>query len=89
MLDSFGESKNLVGPNQLNVFLLGAIVVGLTMAATMPVFMFIYTAPSFAPFVGLLGGLVVGPYIFMLYVVVYLTLLGEPTVRQQPGDQPL
>jgi phage FluMu protein Com len=73
VLDSFGASKNLVGPNPL----IGVIVVGLPIGALIPTFVAAFLVPPLAPLLGLLIDLIVVPYATMLCVVAYWMLRGE------------
>ena len=73
VFDSFTRSKILTYGNKMNLFVIGLLAILLSLAGAIPCG---------------LGLIFVIPYLRLLMVVVYLTLMGEQTVRQSPAEWP-
>ncbi len=75
VFDSFGVSRKLMVGNKVTLFVIGLVAT---------VLVWIVTLCTCG-----IGALAALPWFQLMMAVVYLTLIGEPTVRLQPTDQPL
>ena len=75
VFDSFGVSRKLMVGNKATLFVIGLVA---------SVLLLIVTVCTCG-----LGYFAALPWFQLMTAVVYLTLIGEPTVRLQPTDQPL